>query len=106
MDIYKHIEDDLNQSFSGSVKTSRSLRGDFVCDIPKEKNIDVLSHLKTKHHFDFLMDLCAVDYTDRPKRFDVVYHLYAPGTKARVRVKAQVGENETIDSAVGVWCGA
>lgn len=106
MEAYKRIEEDLNQKFGPTVICSRSLRDDFVCEIPKEKNLEVLEHLKSRHGFEFMMDLCAVDYPERAKRFDVVYHLYAPSTKARVRVKTQVGETEPIESAVGVWKGA
>lgn len=102
--LYKNLEADLNQNFNGVAKISRAIRGDFVLEIPKEKNIAVLEYLKTRHHFEFMMDLCAVDYMGREgKRFEVVYHLYAPSTKARVRIKTQVGENETIESAHKIW---
>ena len=53
--------------------------------------------------FDFLTDLTAVDYPSRPKRFDVVLHLYSMTQNHMVRVKAGVGENETIPSVWPVW---
>ncbi len=105
-EIYKKIEDDLISKFGPVVNVTRSIRDDFVVEIPKEKNIEVLSHLKNNHDFQFMMDLCAVDYPDRTRRFDVVYHLYAPGNKARVRVKTQVGVEEGIDSIHTVWRAA
>src|SRR6185436_3076443 len=40
------------------------------------------------------------------KRFDVVYHLYDPSTKARVRLKTQVGDGEAIQTATDIWKGA
>lgn len=101
--LQKSIETDLLQTFNGKCTFAV---GDFVVEVHKEKIVDVLRFLKTKHHFDFMMDLCAVDYPTRQKRFDIVYHLYAPSTKGRVRVKTQVGEGETIDSVVSVWKGA
>src|SRR5919197_592216 len=56
--------------------------------------------------FDFLTDLTAVDYPARPRRFDVVYHLYSMTRNHRLRLKATVGENETIPSVVAVWKAA
>jgi len=53
--------------------------------------------------FDFLPDLTAVDYPSRPKRFDVVYHLYSMTRNHRLRLKAAVGEGEAIDSVWTVW---
>jgi NADH-quinone oxidoreductase subunit C/D len=51
-----------------------------------------------KKNYPFLMDVCAVDYPNRAKRFDVVYHLADPEKKERLRVKAQVADGESIES--------
>jgi NADH-quinone oxidoreductase subunit C len=56
--------------------------------------------------FDFLTDLTAVDYPSRPKRFDVVLHVYSMTQNHLLRVKAAVAENETIPSVTGVWKAA
>jgi NADH-quinone oxidoreductase subunit C len=56
--------------------------------------------------FDFLTDLTAVDYPTRPKRFDVVLHLYSMTQNHLIRVKAAVAENETIPTVSGVWKAA
>jgi NADH-quinone oxidoreductase subunit C len=56
--------------------------------------------------FDFLTDLTAVDYPTRPKRFDVVLHLYSMTQNHLLRVKAAVAENETIHTVSGVWKAA
>ena len=56
--------------------------------------------------FDFLTDLTAVDYPTRPKRFDVVLHLYSMTQNHLLRVKAAVAENEPIPTVTGVWKAA
>ena len=38
---------------------------------------EVLQYLKEYADYDFLMDVCGVDYPTRAKRFDVVYHLFS-----------------------------
>ncbi|MDZ4677565.1 MAG: NADH dehydrogenase (quinone) subunit D [Oligoflexia bacterium] len=104
-EILKRIQEDLSRNFQQELKFSESF-GDFVINFPKEKVVPLMKYLKERHKFDFMLDLCGVDYPNRTKRFDVVYHLYAPSTKARVRLKTEVGENETIDSICTVWKGA
>jgi len=47
-----------------------------------------------------------VDYPERQPRFDVVYHLYSIDKKHRIRIKAAIGENESISSVESVWKAA
>ena len=50
-----------------------------------------------------LLDLCGVDYPERAKRFDVVYHLLSMHNNLRIRVKAALGADETISTAIDVF---
>ena len=56
--------------------------------------------------FDFLTDICGVDYPDREKRFEVVYHLYSMKRKTRLRLKTSVGEGESLSTVESVWKAA
>jgi len=56
--------------------------------------------------FVVLIDICGVDWPGREDRFDVVYHLLSPVLNNRIRVKTQVGEQDAIESAVGVFPAA
>lgn len=80
--------------------------GDYVLLIGRENIIPALKILKANDHFDFLMDVCGVDYPAREKRFDVVYHLFSSKDSARLRIKVALAETETIDTATVVWKGA
>jgi NADH-quinone oxidoreductase subunit C/D len=80
--------------------------GDKVLIINRDHILEVLLKLKNEGHFDFIMDVCGVDYPAREKRFDVVYHLYSSKDGARLRIKVPVGEGETIDSVTPYWKGA
>ena len=71
-----------------------------------ENLTSVLELLKNKYEFNFLMDICGVDFPEREKRFDVVYHFLNSRQKKRLRVKVAVGENEFIPSIVYLWKGA
>jgi NADH-quinone oxidoreductase subunit C/D len=61
---------------------------------------------KLKDNFPFLADVCGVDYPDREKRFDVVYHFSNPEKNERLRVKAMVGEFESLPSVTSVYKAA
>ncbi len=53
-----------------------------------------------------LMDVCGVDYPERPLRFDVVYHLLSPRFNRRVRVKVSTDETQPVPSAVPIFSAA
>lgn len=80
--------------------------GDDMIELPKEVVPAVLLHLRDTGSFDFLMDICGVDYPNREKRFDVVYQLFSSKDSSRLRLKAQVGEGEAIGTALNAWRGA
>ena len=77
-----------------------------VADAPRI--LDVLTHLRSDPACQFFcfIDITATDYPSRAKRFDVVYHLLSPRLNQRVRIKAAVGEGETIPSACSVFPAA
>jgi len=56
--------------------------------------------------FSCMIDVTAIDWPGRAKRFDVVYHLLSPRLNHRVRIKVELGESETIPSLIGVYRGA
>lgn len=57
--------------------------------------------------FDFLIDLCGVDYLPREPRFQVVYHLCSTRTRLRLRLKVSLpGTDPKIASVFSVWKAA
>lgn len=46
-------------------------------------------HVNTQ--FKCLIDVTAVDFPERPARFEVVYHLLSPRWNNRIRVKVTAG---------------
>jgi NADH-quinone oxidoreductase subunit C len=53
--------------------------------------------------FTTLIDVTAVDWPEREKRFEMVYHLLSMPTNARIRVKADLREDEIMPSIIGVF---
>ncbi|GGH21578.1 NADH dehydrogenase subunit C [Cribrihabitans marinus] len=52
--------------------------------------------------FSSLVDITAVDYPDRAKRFDVVYHLLSMYQNQRIRLRVSVRADEMVSSIVSV----
>jgi NADH-quinone oxidoreductase subunit C len=60
--------------------------------------------------YNFLSTITAVDWLEREPRYDVVYHLMSLSTRALVRLKIRVGDDERPEpeapSVTGVWLAA
>ena len=66
--------------------------------------LDAARELQKK--FPYLLDVCGVDYPGRDQRLEVVYHFLNPDTNQRLRMKAKLGESESIPSLTPVYKGA
>jgi NADH-quinone oxidoreductase subunit C/D len=100
------VKKDLSQKLNiDKFQFSHSF-GDDVLIVSKEDLTPVMSHFRQTERFDFLMDVCAADYPNREKRFEVVYHLFNSKNAQRLRVKVPLGEGEWIDSMLPLWRGA
>jgi NADH-quinone oxidoreductase subunit C len=53
-----------------------------------------------------LIDVTAVDWPGRERRFDVVYHLLSPRQNVRIRIKAEIDEATPVASINGVFPAA
>ncbi|KAF9056631.1 hypothetical protein BJ165DRAFT_1435073 [Panaeolus papilionaceus] len=70
--------------------------------------IPVLTFLRdhSQCQFKSVMDISGVDFPEREKRFEVVYHLLSVKYAGRIRVKTYAGEADPVPSAVEVFRGA
>jgi NADH-quinone oxidoreductase subunit C len=50
-----------------------------------------------------MMDLCGVDWPERPERFDVVYNLLSVSLNHRVRVIVTTDESTPVPTVSGIW---
>ena len=53
-----------------------------------------------------LIDVCGVDWPQREKRFDIVYHLLSPRQNVRIRLKVMTDEDTPVPSITPVFPGA
>ncbi|KAJ7129999.1 NADH or F420H2 dehydrogenase [Mycena crocata] len=56
--------------------------------------------------FKYLMQVTAVDFPEREKRFEVVYHLLSTSSQGRLRVKTYAGEGDHVPSVTPLFRSA
>jgi NADH-quinone oxidoreductase subunit C len=59
-----------------------------------------------KFRFRQLVDITAVDYPEKPQRFEVIYNLLSHKANMRVRVKVKVDCRASVTSIIGVFPAA
>jgi NADH-quinone oxidoreductase subunit C len=78
--------------------------GELVVTARAEQIVKILTFLRDDPLclFKVLVDICGADYPERPKRFDVVYHLLSMVHNQRVRIKVEADGETPIPSVTGV----
>jgi len=70
---------------------------------PATRIVETLKALRDAEAFQQLVDLAGVDYPDRERRFDVVYHLLSYTRNLRCRVKVETDEDTPVPSITSVY---
>ena len=106
LEIAKKIRD----KFPDQVVRVEEHRGQVGVIVKKDKIVEMLRwlHDAPSLQLNHLADLCGVDYLSKKDvRFEVVYNLYSIRLKHRIRIRAEVPEDDCrIDSVTSIWMGA
>jgi NADH-quinone oxidoreductase subunit C len=103
-DLAKHVEAEL-----GGKMLSRSIAlGELTLVVAADDIGSILTTLRDDKEclFEQLVDICGVDYPERTRRFDVVYHLLSPRKNQRIRVKCEADEENPVPSIVELFPAA
>jgi len=95
-------------ALSGSVTGHRVANGELTFSAISDDIVKVVTFLRDDERCQFwsLIDITAVDWPGRERRFDVVYHLLSPKQNLRIRVKVESNETTPVPSIIGVFPGA
>ncbi|MFK7752017.1 MAG: NADH-quinone oxidoreductase subunit C [Sedimentitalea sp.] len=82
--------------------------GELSMDVTPANIVGFVDFLKSDAvcRFSTLVDITAVDYPDRPKRFDVVYHLLSMYQNHRIRLRVSVREQDMVPSIIPAHASA
>lgn len=100
----------LKERFPGQVLSTETHRGQVGVIIRKDRINEICRwlHDDPELQFNHLSDLCGVDYLGRRDvRFEVVYNLYSIPLRHRIRIRAQVPEEDCrLETVTSIWMGA
>jgi NADH-quinone oxidoreductase subunit C len=104
----KDLGDHISSALSGDLLGSEITHGQLVLRVKRDAIVRCLAFLRDdpKCLFKVMIDLCGVDYPDRPERFEVVYHLLSLKLNRRVRVKLATDEETPVPSITGLYNAA
>ena len=73
-----------------------------------EQILDVVDFIKNDEACEFrqITDIAGVDFPDRQKRFEVIYHFLSFKHNSRLRIKIIIGEDESIPSITSIFPAA
>ena len=100
----KELAAHLELRRSNDVISTEITHGELVVHITLNGLVDFVEFLKTDGNcrFSTLVDITAVDWPQRPARFDVVWHFLSMYRNQRIRVKAMLREEEMVPSITSV----
>ena len=76
--------------------------------IAADQILDVVDFIKNDEACEFrqITDIAGVDFPDRQKRFEVIYHFLSFKHNSRLRIKIIIGEDESIPSITSIFPAA
>ena len=95
-------------AFPGAVLEHSVRRGELTIIAHARDIVTVVKFLRDDPRCLFwcIIDITAVDWPGRERRFDVVYHFLSPKLNQRIRVKVETDETTPVPSIVEVFSGA
>jgi len=102
------LEKSINSGLTTAVKKSEINYGQLYIDINVEDIISTILFLKTneKCKFKQLIDITAVDYPQKEKRFKIVYLLLSHENNLRLIIKINIDEKEKVPSITKIFPSA
>jgi NADH-quinone oxidoreductase subunit C len=92
----------------GAVTGHTVANGELTITAKAQDIVQLVTFLRDDERCQFwsFIDVTAVDWPARERRFDVVYHFLSPKLNQRIRVKVEADENSTVPSIIDVFPGA
>jgi NADH-quinone oxidoreductase subunit C len=102
------IGKEISAALPGAVLGQTVALDQLTLEIAADDIVRTLTFLRDDPNYAFavLIDICGVDWPQRARRFDVVYHLLSLAQNRRIRLKVQTDEETPVPSAVGVYPAA
>jgi NADH-quinone oxidoreductase subunit C len=107
-DTLERLGQTIRNALGGSVSGYTVANGELTVQAQAADVVPVAKFLRDDPACQFvnIIDVTAVDWPSREKRFDVVYHFLSPRLNQRVRLKVTTDETTPVPSLIDVFHGA
>ena len=108
MNKISDLEKKINSELTTKVKNSKLNHNQIYLDIENEDLLEVILFLKNNNETKFkqLIDITAVDYPEKEKRFKLVYLFLSHEINSRIIVDFFINENEIVSSLTSIFPSA
>ena len=89
--------------FGGAILEAWLDRKQAILVTTPDRLLEIAQYTRDEEKFDYLVDLTAVDWPKREKRFDLVLILYSFPKNERLRIKVLLADGEPVSSVESVW---
>lgn len=107
-DVWADIRDHIEAHHAEDVRDMSVSHGELTITVRRAAILNIIGFLRDDPicKFNQMIDLCGVDYPERARRFDVVYHLLSMAHNTRIRVKCATDEETPVMSIVSMFPNA
>lgn len=104
-DSLKDLADYISEKMEKHVIGYTFEKDELVINVKPDDIAAVLQFLRDDRECEYttLIDLCGVDYPERPERFEVVYCLLSMRQNSRVRIKIAIEEDQIVPTVTDVF---
>ena len=108
MENLESLEKDINSELTTKIISSKIKHDQINICIEDNNLIEVMIFLKTHSSTKFkqLIDITAVDYPERDKRFKMVYLLLSHEKNSRIKIEFDIKEGEILSSLTSIFPSA
>ncbi len=99
------LVEEIQKRFPGAVVEAHTMVGQNVIVLETRSLIDICQFMRDNPIMpcEYLVDVTAVDYPGREKRFDVLYVLHSFQSNERLRLKVRINDDESLPSVTSIW---
>src|ERR1700719_1536758 len=104
----EQLGETIADALAGAVTGRKVAHGELTLTAVAADIVKVATFLRDDERCRFIsiIDITAIDWPSRERRFDVVYHFLSPTRNARIRVKVETDEATPVPSIIDVFPGA
>jgi NADH-quinone oxidoreductase subunit C len=99
------FQNNLSHTLGESVISIKEEHSHIIFDIQPNAILEVVTYLKSKKGFSFttLIDITAIDFPAKEKRFQLIYHFLSMTENKRCKIVTDISDHQAINSITSLF---